>query len=102
MMSNKKRGTIYIGVTSDIIKRVWQHKQEITKGFTHKYKLKSLVYFEVNIDIREAIKREKRLKLWLRDWKISLIEEGNPKWNDLYDALLDPSIKSKDDNEKID
>ncbi len=90
MMSNKKRGTIYIGVTSDLIKRIWEHKNGASKGFTTKYNLKNLVYYEVHCDIRHAIKREKRLKLWLRQWKIELIEKENPHWHDLYEKITSP------------
>lgn len=88
IMSNKKNGTLYIGVTSDIIKRVWEHKNNVIQGFTSKYGLHNLVYYEVYDDIENAIKREKRLKLWLRQWKIDLIEGMNPDWNDLYDQIL--------------
>lgn len=88
IMSNKKDGTLYVGVTSDLIKRVWQHKNEITESFTKKYKLKKLVHYEVYNDIEEAIKREKRLKLWFRKWKIDLIEKENPNWADLYGGFF--------------
>ena len=88
MMSNKRHGTIYVGVTSDLVKRVWEHKNQVTKGFTQKYNLTNLVYFEIHNDIEQAIKREKRLKLWLRGWKISLIEKDNPDWKDLYEDLF--------------
>jgi putative endonuclease len=87
IMTNKKNGTLYIGVTSNLIKRLWDHKNKTTKGFTSKYNLTRLVYYEIHESIENAIKREKRLKLWLRQWKISLIEKENPKWEDLYDTL---------------
>ena len=88
IMTNKPRGVLYIGVTSNIAGRVWEHKEEINKGFTQKYKLKQLVYHEEFEDIRSAIDREKQLKLWSRDWKIELIEKENPEWDDLYNNTL--------------
>ncbi|MBL0708395.1 MAG: GIY-YIG nuclease family protein [Sulfurimonas sp.] len=87
-MSNKKDGTIYIGVTSDLIKRVYEHKNSFVDSFTKKYNLKQLVYFEVFEDIQEAIKREKQLKNWKREWKTELIDKVNLEWKDLYDELL--------------
>ncbi len=88
IMSNKKDGTIYIGVTSDLIKRVYEHKNSFVDSFTKKYNLKQLVYFEVFEDIQEAIKREKQLKNWKREWKTELIDKVNLEWKDLYDELL--------------
>ncbi len=99
IMSNKKNGTLYIGITSDLQKRVWQHKNKIMDGFTSKYDLTSLVYFETYDDPENAIKREKRLKLYLRQWKIDLIEKTNPKWHDLSQDFMDPSVKPKEDKE---
>jgi len=87
-MSNKKNGTLYVGVTSDIIKRVYEHKNSLVDGFTKKYNLKSLVYYEVFDDIAEAIKREKQLKSWKRDWKLELVNKVNGSWVDLYDEIL--------------
>ncbi len=86
-LSNKKDGSIYTGVTSNLIKRVYDHKYADTNGYTKKYNCKKLVYFEIYDDMYEAIKREKRLKNYLRDWKIELIERDNPDWNDLYDTI---------------
>ena len=88
IMSNKKHGTIYIGVTSNIIKRSFEHKNHLTKGFTDKYNLDKLVYYEIYEDADSAIKREKQLKEWKRLWKIELIEKFNPDWNDLYDMII--------------
>jgi putative endonuclease len=88
ILSNKYDGTLYIGVTSDIIKRVWQHKQKIIKGFTTKYNLDKLVYFEQFNDINLAISREKRLKEYKRKWKLDLIEASNPNWHDLYEDII--------------
>jgi len=87
-MSNKKDGVLYIGVTSDLIKRVYEHKDELHDGFSKKYNTKKLVYYEVYDDINEAIKREKQLKKWNRSWKIELVESMNNEWKDLYDEIL--------------
>ena len=86
-MNNKKNGVLYIGVTNNLLRRVWEHKEGILKGFTEKYKLKNLVYYEFHEDILSAIQREKHLKLWSRQWKVKLIEKENPEWNDLYKKL---------------
>ena len=84
ILANKHRGTLYIGVTSDLVKRIWQHKSGMISGFTQKYKIKKLVYYEQFLDAENAIHREKRLKEWKRMWKIALIENSNPHWRDLY------------------
>ena len=83
-MSNKPRGTLYIGVTSDPVQRVWQHRNKQVDGFTAKYNLTQLVYFELHNTMDDAIQREKRMKKWNREWKISLIEKQNPRWEDLW------------------
>jgi putative endonuclease len=88
IITNKKQGVLYIGVTNNLIKRIYEHKQELVKGFTKKYKLKKLVYFEIYDDVNEAILREKRLKKWNRDWKIELIEKTNKNWIDLYEEII--------------
>lgn len=80
-------GTLYIGVTNDLIRRVWEHREKIVEGFTRKHNVDRLVYFEQFDDIENAIKREKRLKKWNRAWKIRLIEERNPNWADLFTSL---------------
>ncbi|UGY06261.1 GIY-YIG nuclease family protein [Bradyrhizobium quebecense] len=80
-------GTLYIGVTNDLIRRVGEHKLKIADGFTKQYDVNRLVYFETFEDIEQAIRREKRLKKWPRAWKISLIEKDNPDWNDLYPEI---------------
>ena len=90
ILASAKNGTLYIGVTSDLIKRIWQHKNNIIAGFTKKYNVHTLVYFEQHQEMMEAIKREKQLKKWNRSWKINLIEKNNPYWDDLYDGLIDP------------
>lgn len=88
ILASKKNGTLYIGVTSDLIKRVFEHKSDVTEGFTKKYTVHILVYYEVMTDPKDAIRREKQLKVWKRDWKIQLIEKNNPDWKDLYESLI--------------
>ncbi|MBV6341873.1 GIY-YIG nuclease family protein [Candidatus Magnetobacterium casensis] len=88
ILASKKNGTLYIGVTSDLIKRVYEHKNDLTDGFTKKYGVHKLVYYETAEDINSMIAREKQLKRWKRDWKIQLIESVNPMWDDLYGFLL--------------
>jgi putative endonuclease len=87
-MTNKKDGTLYVGVTSNLVKRVYEHKNEFYDGFSKKYNTKNLVYYEVYDDINEAIKREKQLKNWNRVWKIKLIEDFNSDWKDLYEEII--------------
>ena len=87
-MTNEPRGTLYVGVTSKIVQRVWQHRNHQAKGFTSKYRLSQLVYFELHEDMLEAIKREKNLKNWKRIWKIELIENANPNWVDLFPRII--------------
>jgi len=87
ILASKRNGTLYIGVTQDLLKRVDLHKKELLDVFTKKYNVKRLVYYEVYQDIKDAILREKRLKKWKRKWKIKLIEEKNPNWEDLYYKL---------------
>lgn len=87
ILASKKYGVLYIGVTSDLLARIWQHKEAVVEGFTKKYLVKKLVYFEMHNDIEQAITREKQLKKWNRDWKIRLIEENNHEWKDLYDTI---------------
>ncbi len=88
IMSNKFYGTLYVGVTSDIVKRIYEHKNNLVDGFTKRYNLKNLVYYEIFDDIENAIKREKQLKNWHRDWKINLINDFNKEWKDLYENIL--------------
>ena len=87
IMASKRNGTLYIGVTSELKGRVWQHKHNALGGFTAKYNVHELVYYEVAGDMRAAIVREKQLKEWKREWKLKLIEDFNPSWHDLYDEL---------------
>jgi len=84
MLASKKDGTLYIGVTSNLIQRIWQHKNNQTEGFTKKYNVHTLVYYEQHETMETAITREKQMKKWKRDWKIKLIEKDNPQWEDLW------------------
>jgi putative endonuclease len=88
ILANKKQGTLYIGVTNDLIKRAFEHKNDLVEGFTKKYGVHQLVYFEQTNDITSAINREKQIKKWRRQWKIELIEEKNPDWKDLFLDLV--------------
>lgn len=87
-MASKKNGTLYIGVTSDLVRRIYEHKNDLVEGFTQKYAVHDLVYFEVTESVESAITREKQLKKWNRAWKVNLIEKSNPDWKDLYPDLL--------------
>jgi len=87
ILSNRKNGTLYIGVTSDLIKRIYEHKSHTVEGFTKRYGVDKLVYYELHNSIEEAIFREKQLKKWRRAWKIELIESFNREWEDLYTTL---------------
>jgi len=88
MMTNRRNGTLYIGVTNDLIRRVYEHKTVAVPSFTSRHQLHHLVWYEHGFEIRSAIQREKQLKNWKRAWKIQLIEQTNPHRNDLYPALL--------------
>jgi putative endonuclease len=90
IVASKIGGTLYIGVTHDLIRRIHEHKNKAAEGFTKKYGAERLVYFEAFDDIENAIRREKRLKKWNRAWKIRLIEETNPNWTDLYPSIARP------------
>lgn len=87
MMASGLNGTLYIGVTSNLVKRVWQHRESVVKGFTERYAVHRLVWYEVHSEITAAITREKQLKAWKRGWKIRLLQENNPHWRDLYDDI---------------
>jgi putative endonuclease len=87
VLASGRNGTLYTGVTANLVKRVWQHRSDTNDGFTQRYCVHLLVYFEVFADIREAILREKRVKKWRREWKLDLIEQGNPSWSDLYPSI---------------
>jgi putative endonuclease len=87
ILASEPYGVLYIGVTSHLIKRVWEHREGVVDGFSKQYGVKQLVWFEVHSEIVEAIKREKQIKKWNRDWKVNLIQENNPDWRDLYDEI---------------
>ena len=91
IIASKRNGTLYIGVTSDLVKRIYQHKHDMIDGFTRKYGVKRLVYWEEHAEIERAIIREKQLKRWKRLWKLRLIEQENPEWRDLYTDLIEGS-----------
>lgn len=88
MLANKRNGTLYVGVTSNLPQRVWQHKNDLVEGFTRRYGVHALVWYEVHETMEIAIAREKTIKEWQRQWKIDLIEAMNPEWRDLYEDIL--------------
>jgi putative endonuclease len=88
LLASRRNGTLYCGVTSDLIKRVWEHKEGVVQGFTERYGVKTLVWFETHEDVIEAIAHEKQIKEWKRAWKLEMIEKANPTWRDLYEELL--------------
>ena len=87
ILSSKRNGTLYTGITSNLLKRVYEHKHRLVEGFTKKYKVHSLVWYEVHESAESAIMREKQIKKWKRDWKLKLIEKENPEWIDLYEKI---------------
>ena len=87
ILASARNGTLYVGVTSNMVQRTWQHRHGTTAGFTQRYGVHHLVYYELHADMEHAIEREKRLKKWERQWKLRLIEKANPEWRDLYDEL---------------
>jgi putative endonuclease len=88
ILASRRNGTLYIGVTSNLVQRAWQHRDSPGEGFTSRYGVKHLVYYELHGDLEHAITREKRLKKWNRVWKLRLIEERNPQWRDLWEEIL--------------
>ena len=88
LLASGRNGTLYVGVTSDLVKRVFEHKNDLADGFTKKYGVHDLVWFESTSSVEEAIRKEKQIKDWKRAWKIELIEKGNPQWRDLYADIL--------------
>jgi putative endonuclease len=88
LLASRRQGTLYVGVTNDLIRRVYQHKEGLIDGFTQRYAVKTLVWFESTGSVEAAISREKQIKNWKRAWKIALIEKSNPEWRDLYPELL--------------
>ena len=87
ILASQPYGTLYVGVTSNLPQRIWQHRNGLAEGFTQRYSVHQLVYYELHESMLEAITREKQLKAWKRAWKIRLIEEGNPRWLDLWDEI---------------
>jgi putative endonuclease len=88
LLASRKNGTLYVGVTSDLIKRIWEHKSDAVEGFTKKYGVHTLVWYETHENMESAISREKAIKGWKRQWKLELIEKENPQWNDLYSSVI--------------
>jgi putative endonuclease len=88
ILANERNGTLYIGVTSDLVKRVWEHQSDFVDGFTKQYQVHTLVWYEAHESMESAIMREKQLKEWKRQWKVDLIEKTNPYWNDLYPTIV--------------
>jgi putative endonuclease len=88
ILASQRNGTLYIGVTSDLVQRIWQHRNDVVEGFTKEYGVHLLVWYELHEDMESAIIREKRLKKWNRAWKLRIIEEKNPNWDDLYDSII--------------
>ncbi|HET7322363.1 MAG TPA: GIY-YIG nuclease family protein [Longimicrobiaceae bacterium] len=88
ILASQRNGTLYVGVTSDLVKRVWQHREGVVEGFTQRYGIHHLVWYELHATMLAAIAREKTIKEWKRAWKIQLIERENPRWLDLYESIL--------------
>lgn len=88
LLTNRRYGTLYVGVTSDLVKRIYEHRSKFVDGFSKQHDLSRLVWFEVHENILAAIAREKLIKKWHRDWKINLIQVGNPEWKDLYETIV--------------
>ena len=88
ILASKRNGTLYIGATSNLVQRVWQHKHDLVEGFTQRYGVHTLVWYESHATMESAIAREKRIKEWKRPWKVRLIEQGNPAWRDLYEDIV--------------
>jgi len=88
ILASKRNGTLYIGVTSELVKRIWEHKNDMVEGFTKRYNIHRLVWYELHESMESAITREKRLKNWNRKWKLELIENSNPNWQDMYHTIV--------------
>jgi putative endonuclease len=88
MLASREYGTLYVGVTSNLVKRIWEHKNNAAEGFTQKYGVHTLVWYEQHATMESAINREKSIKAWKRDWKLELIENINPQWEDLYQDII--------------
>jgi putative endonuclease len=88
ILASKQNGTLYIGVTSELVKRIWEHKNDMVEGFTKRYGVHRLVWYEIHESMESAIEREKRLREWKRKWKLELIESSNPNWQDLFNTIV--------------
>ena len=88
ILASQRNGTLYVGATSDLVRRTWQHRSDVVAGFTQKYGVHILVYYELHQDMLAAITREKQIKKWERAWKLALIEKANPEWRDLWTEIL--------------
>ncbi len=88
ILASRRNGTLYTGVTSDLVQRVWQHKNDLGQGFTRRYRVHTLVWYETHATMESAITREKAIKEWKRAWKLELIESANPEWRDLYEEIV--------------
>ena len=88
LLASTRKGTLYVGVTSDLVARVWQHREHVTEGFSKRYDVTRLVWYELSESMESAIQREKQIKKWNREWKIRLIEERNPTWKDLWPEIV--------------
>gem|GEM_PF-261289 len=88
ILASARNGTLYTGVTSDLVKRIWEHKNNMVEGFTKKYNVHNLVWYELHENMNSAIEREKNIKEWKRNWKLNLIEKSNPDWRDLYEDIV--------------
>ena len=88
ILASQRNGTLYVGVTSDLVKRVWEHRSDLVDGFTKQYQVHTLVWYEVHETMESAITREKNIKVWKRLWKLELIEKFNPGWDDLYSQIV--------------
>ncbi|MBP3985795.1 GIY-YIG nuclease family protein [Pseudoxanthomonas helianthi] len=88
ILATGRRGTLYIGVTSDLVARTWQHREHVVEGFTKRYDVTTLVWYELHGTMDTAISREKQLKKWSREWKLRLVQEANPEWRDLWDDIV--------------
>ena len=88
ILASQRNGTLYTGMTSDLVRRVWQHRNGEVEGFTKQYGVKRLVYYEIHQSAESAITREKQIKKWRRMWKLRIVEKNNPYWNDLYDKIV--------------
>ena len=88
ILTSRRNGTLYVGVTSDLVKRIWEHRNNMVEGFTNRYNVHRLVWYELHESMESAITREKQLKNWKRKWKLELIETSNPKWIDLFNTIV--------------